>query len=224
MYDALLQQAQMDPKVFEEAHLAAMRAHDFKRAASYGERQLAAQPDNFSVIQQLAFSYHMAGDSGNFEKARERAFKYRLSTTDKSIQSDRLLFDYFKAGQALVFVNQCYKASPPFRIKYRFDVMDDGAAEKQLPRTFLVLENLLVDDQVAKELTGETRPHFSLDAFENYRTVHRTIQPYLGEPSYDVVKAPVIDYLKNSGPVTSSSTAPAGKKFAGDCSPVHEAE
>ncbi len=26
------------------------------------------------------------------------------------------MFDYFKAGNALVFVNQCYKADPPLRI------------------------------------------------------------------------------------------------------------
>lgn len=221
MYDVLIGQSPIDPQVFQEAHLAAMRAHDFQRAAAYGERQLSVDPKNFSTMEQIAFSYHMAGDGRNFEKARERARQYRLSTTDPKIISNRLMFDYFKAGNALVFANQCYRAAPPLRIKYRFDVMDPApnAPGGQVLRAFLVLENPEADDKVAQELTGDTRPHFSLDAFENNRTIHKTIQPFIGEPPYETVKARVAQYLQD-GAIISSSTAPTGRSFNGDCSPI----
>jgi hypothetical protein len=219
IYDTLTTLDHVDLQVFEEAHHAAMRAHDFRRSATYGERQLAAAPGNFSVMEQIAFAHHMSGDLRNLELARDRAFKFRLSATDAKIQSNRLLFDYFGVGNARVFSSECYRADPPFRIKYRFDVMDPapGTPAGQTLRAYLVLENAVVDDEVAKELTGDARPRFSLDAFEKNKTVHRTIQAYIGEPKYETVKARVAQYL-NDGAPTSSSTAPEGKGFAIDCS------
>jgi len=221
IYDSLTLQSPVEPQVFQEAHLAAMRAHDFQRSALYGERQLSIDPGNFRVMEEIAFAYHMAGDANNFDKAKERAFQYRLSTTDPKILSNRLLFDYFLVGSIRVFSHQCYKAAPPLRIKYRFDIMDPApnAPGGQTLRAFLVLENPEADDKVAQELTGDTRPHFSLDAFENNRTVHKTIQPFIGEPPYEIVKARVAQFLQD-GRSISSSTAPPGKYFSGDCSPI----
>ncbi len=221
LYDALTAQSAIDPQIFQEAHLAAMRAHDFRRSALYGERQLSTDPSNFGVMEQIAFAYHMAGDGANFDKAKERAFQYRLSTNDPKLVSNRLLFDYFQAGTARVFVNQCYKAAPPLRIKYRFDVMDPSpnAPGGQVLREFLVLENAEADDKIAQEISGDTRPHFSLDAFENNRTVHKTIQPFIGEPTYETVKARVAQYLQD-GRIVSSSNAAEGRSFNGDCSPI----
>jgi hypothetical protein len=219
IYDTLTALEHVDPQLFQEAHLAAMRAHDFRRSAMYGERQLSSAPNNFSVMEQVAFSYHMSGDLSNFELARDRVFKSRLSTTDMKIQSNRLLFDYFGAGNARVFSNECYRADPPLRIKYRFDVMDPapGTPAGQVLRGFLVLENLEADDRVAKELIGNARPVFSLDAFEKDRTVHKTIQSYIGEPKYEMVKARVAQYL-DDGKIISSYAAPEGKSFKADCS------
>jgi hypothetical protein len=219
IYDTLTALEHVDPQVFQEAHLAAMRAHDFHRSAMYGERQLSSAPNNFSVMEQIAFSHHMSGDLRNFELARDRVFKFRLSTTDIKIQSNRLLFDYFGVGNARVFSNECYRADPPLRIKYRFDVMDPapGTPAGQVLRAFLVLENPEADDKAAKELSGDARPHFSLDAFEKNRTVHKTIQPYIGEPKYEMVKARVAQYL-NDGAIISSSTASEGRSFKADCS------
>ena len=219
IYDTLTALEHLDPQVFQEAHLAAMRARDFHRSALYGERQLTSAPSNFSVMEQIAFSYHMSGDLSNFQLARDRAFKFRLNTTDIKIQSNRLLFDYFGVGNARVFSNECYRADPPLRIKYRFDVMDPApsAPAGQVLRATLVLENPEADDKVAKELTGDARPHFSLDAFEKNKTVHKTIQSYVGEPKYEMVKARVAQYL-DDGAIVSSSTAPEGKSFTADCS------
>jgi hypothetical protein len=219
IYDTLTALEHIDPEVFQEAHAAAMRAHDFRRSATYGERQLSSAPNDFSAMEQIAFSHHMSGDLTNFELARDRAFKFRLSTTDTKIQSNRLLFDYFGVGNARVFSNECYRVEPPLRIKYRFDVMDPapGAPAGQVLRGFLVLEHLEADDKAAKALTGDARPRFSLDAFEKNRTVHKTIQSYIGEPKYEMVKARVAQYL-NDGAISSASTAAEGKSFKADCS------
>ena len=61
IYDTLTALEHVDPQVFQEAHQAAMRAHDFRRSAIYGERQLSSAPNNFPVMEQIAFSYHMSG-------------------------------------------------------------------------------------------------------------------------------------------------------------------
>jgi hypothetical protein len=55
VYDTLTALEHIDPQVFQEAHLAAMRAHDFHRSAMYGERQLSSAPNNFSVMSRSRF-------------------------------------------------------------------------------------------------------------------------------------------------------------------------
>lgn len=221
IYDKLTATGSRDVQIYQDAFAAAMGAHDFHKAALYSERQLQIEPDNFAVIEALALPYHLAGDVDGFKRARDRAFRYRLTTTDPRILSNRLLFDFFELDNLRVFANECYQADAPLRVKYRFDIheRDSTAPAGQVFRSYIVLENSEADDKVALELTGDKRPHFSVDAFEENKTVHRTIQPYIGEPSYQVVKSRVAQYLREHKAVSSSS-APAGRTFIADCSPI----
>jgi hypothetical protein len=224
IYDELTATGSKDGQIYQDAVATATRARDFHRAALYGERQLQIEPENFDVRERLALSYHLAGDVDGFKKARDSAFRYRLSTTDPRIVSNRLIFDFFDLGDLRVFTQECYKSAGPLRIKYRFDIFERNstAPSGQTLRSYIVLENPEVDDKVAQELTGDKSPHFSLDAFEESKTVHRTIQPYIGEPSYEAVKSRVAQYLRDNK-IISSSSAPAGRIFNADCSPITKA-
>jgi hypothetical protein len=224
IYDELTATGSKDVQIYQDALAAATGARDFHRAAVYGERQLLVEPDNFAVRERLAFSYHLAEDVDGFNKARDSVFRYRLSTTDPRILSNRLIFDFFDLGGLRVFAQECYKSVGPLRIKYRFDIFErnSNAPGGQTLRSYIVLENPEADDKIAQELTGDTRPHFSLDAFEENKTVHKTIQPYIGEPSYEAVKSRVAQYLQDNKIITSSS-APAGRAFNADCSPITSA-
>jgi len=223
IYDALTATGSKDVQIYQDALTAATRARDFRRAALYGERQLLVEPDNFAVRERLAFSYHLAGDVDGFNKARDSAFRYRLSTTDSRILSNRLVFDFFELGGLRVFTQECYKSAGPLRIKYRFDIfeLNSNAPSGQTFRSYVVLENPEKDDKIAQELTGDTRPHFFLDAIEENKTVHKSIQQYIGEPSYEVVKSRVAQYLRDNKSISSSS-AP-GRAFNADCSPITSA-
>jgi hypothetical protein len=163
----------------------------------------------------------MAGDVNGFNKARADAFRYRLTRADPHIQSNRLLFDFFDLDGFRIFATECYKSAGPLRIKYRFDIHERNPSVPagQVFRSYIVLENPETDDKIAQELTGERRPHFSLDAFEEKKTVHRTIQAYIGEPSYEAVKPRVVQYLRDHVAISSSSAA-AGRTFSADCSPI----
>ena len=223
IYDELTLIGSNEPKLYQDAVVAATGARDFRRAALYGERRLQVDPDDFAARERLAFSYHMAGDVEAFNKARASAFQYRLSTNDPRIVSNRLMIDLFDVGNFRVFTQECYKRAGPLRIKYRFDVRerDPNAPGGMSLRSYLVLENRESDDEIAKE-HGDIRPRFFLDAFENNKSVHKTIQPFIGEPSYDVVKARVAQYLQDNK-IISASTLEAGHQFNADCSAMTSA-
>jgi hypothetical protein len=163
IYDALTEKAPTDAQIYQEAIAAATRARDFHRAALYGERQLAVDPGNFNAMERSAFSYHMAGDTPGYQRARDRAFQYRLATNDPKLQSNRLMMDVFTVGNLNIFSNECYKSAAPLRIRYRFDVQErlPDPPGGQTLRSYIVIESAERDEQVTAEMTGDKRQYFT---------------------------------------------------------------
>jgi hypothetical protein len=209
IYDGLVTSGSADLTLYAEARNAARAAHDMRRNAAYGERELKANPNNFGLRNAIPLMYRLAGDEANFQRRREEFIVYWKASTDPGIRSKPFLaVDRFRAGMWTVYVIECLEIGGDFGVGYVFDVW--GPKAPPLPPEELeanlheriVLEHNRKTNRVESELThtnASMRP--TLDALS--AKGHVTLNWFGEEPSYATIRNIVAQHVAsdtNLGP------------------------
>jgi hypothetical protein len=219
IYDELTAGGSSDPSLYTEASRAATAAQDMRRAATYIERHVKAEPDNFVLPSIVAYAWRLAGDEAKAQQAAKDYIAYWKASTNPVLRAHPYFrIDQFTAGNATVEVQQCVEIAGRLGVGYVFDVFapentpqSSGGSPAPIFRQRIVLEHdRAVQELLAKQLNKPDVVRPSLDLLTS--NSHATLNWFDSEPDYATLRAIVVKLLAGAD---VSSNPPMGKAWAG---------
>jgi len=219
IYDELTAAGSTDSSLYNEASRAAVAAHDMRRGATYIERKIKLEPNNYVLRYLMPFAWRMAGDEARAQRAGEDFIAYWKTSTDPILRSRRSFrIDQFSAGNATVEVEQCIEIAGPLGVGYMFEIFAPAnpppspAELAQTHRERIVLEHdRAVHELLAKQLNKPDVVRPSLDLLSP--AGHVTLKWFDAEPDYASLREIVAKYV--AGEQDLASKPPMGNAWAG---------
>lgn len=189
--------------VFWNLGLSATETGDNAKALKAWRAYRAAAPNNWQGRAKLVQAYQALG---NLEaRDRERAALVALwkQGIDGALAKQEVFCrEQFRYGGRKLMALEYFDPAGPKIVVYSFNVLDAaGDTESRISLGSYELTN-----QIALEL-GERPKDKRLYHLDQYQgSTHRTFGFFLGQPSYEVVRAAALDVLSGKSQASSSST------------------
>ncbi len=195
--------------------LAAIQCGDFNTAADLLTRLKALDPDDWQARAKLVQTYQTLGKLAERDKEREALFALRKSGTSPELsEQEEYCRERFDAAGEHVMAFEHFELKGDRAVKYVFDVMND-AGDK--PKYYFSLGSYDLTNNLWHQNTTPAPPAdlrlFHLDGY--WDNGHATYGMFVGEPTYEAIRALIVSILKKEvSPVSSSSygSPPAQKK------------
>ena len=201
-----------DTSLLYNGGLAAYQCKQYSVAVDLWNNVKALEPDDWQTRAKLIQAYQALGKVQ--ERDAERLALVELRKRDPHGELARLVEycrDQFEAGGEKVMVFEQFELKGDRALRYVFSVLDESGKKEKYR---LSLGSYETTNAVWREST-KPRPKdgdrlFHLDGYYNWG--HATYGMYSPEPSYDQVRATVIEVLeKKRNPVSTSTHTPPPK-------------
>jgi tetratricopeptide (TPR) repeat protein len=203
----LLKEAQeaypSNPNVLWNLGIASAEIGDHPLALATWKLYRNAKPDDWRARAKLIQSYQALGRTAERDQERAALIEFRKALPAKLAESmPSYCREQFNAGNRKVLAFELFEPKSPKRIYLRFSVLDESGKEEY----FISLGSYDSTTDIAREL-GEIAKDaraFHLDRYD--RVGHATFAHFNNFPSYESVRAMVVDILDGKRrPLSSTS-------------------
>ncbi len=191
------------PTALFNGGLAAYMAGRHDLAVEWWERLRARESKDLVLLTKLVQAYEALGDRANRDARRAALLELRAELPpEERARRVRFCRDQFRVGERRLMVFEYFELEGDRPLRFRFSVLDEKDAEAWN----VSLGSYESTTAIAREAgeIGPTERLFHLDG--NFPGEHRTYGFYKSEPTYDLVKARVIETIRDL------DAAPAGEK------------
>ena len=178
---------------------------EHEAALYWFQRAANARPDDWRTVAKLVQAFQALGRTSERDRARARLLDlYRT----RKIPGDEFCREQFQDGRYLVRVFERFELAGEWTFRYRFELAD-------LPAPGAVRTIVLGSYQPTTELArlrggiASSERVFHLDGY-GPGPAHLTYRFYMREPSYEEVRARVVEILRNRGqPISGTIASPS---------------
>lgn len=169
-----------------------------QEAVGYQERCSAMRPGSFWELVLLVRAYEIVGDTEGRNAAYPQmiaAFEALPPAEQQDEDNYQIPRDRFEVGNNTVYTNEfLVRVGEGLVPRYGFYVTD-AATEADLYQLILFFEEGVTEMKRNKGEIGPTDEMFALDHMDGSMGYQALVGFYLNEPSYDVLKADVIEWI-----------------------------
>jgi tetratricopeptide (TPR) repeat protein len=185
-----------DPNLLYNAGLSAYLSGQFAEAATYWAQLKNLVPQDFGVRAKLVQVYEALQDHSARNAERTELFALRSQVKDEQAKLAHYCRDQFQVARFQVQAFEHFDLVGEMAIRYTFYIFQKG---EQKPAFTLSLGSYAATNEYMRE-RGELQPHERLFHLDEYRPngQHQTRGFFKNEPPYDVVKAAVVDILRQA--------------------------
>jgi len=184
--------------------LAAFLTEKPARAAELWERLKEQKPEDTTVLAKLVQAYQASGKKEKRDATRDALIKARAKLdADDPAKRASYCRDQFVIGGKRVMAFEYFELTGPRALRYRFSLLTDEGKEE----SYLSLGSYDITTAMAREMgdIGKDERMYHLDGYYDGGKTHRTFAMYKKEPSYDDMRASVVEILEGKKKPVSSS-------------------
>ena len=191
-----------DPNLLYNAGLSAYLSGQFAEAATHWARLKNLVPQDFGVRAKLVQVYEALQDHSARDAERAELFALRSQVKGEQAELARYCRDQFQVDSFQVQAFEHFDLVGEMAVRYTFYIFqkaDKLHPGEQKPAFTLSLGSYAATNAYMRE-RGKLQPHEHLFHLDEYRPNghHQTRGFFKNEPPYDVVKAAVVDILRQA--------------------------